>query len=461
MQSLGDENVIGLEPHVINNHTQRIAVLDGDLEINLNSELRVIENFFEGVPSSGDENVVEVNNSQLGGDENAMEVNNSRLGLETEVNIEDGNGVMQYEEDIVSSAVNNVHESSQDSLGLKASATNSENTTNPLMHRTSDLLMVGSVSTYTNETKIQDLASATMEELREMATRGEPLWHRRGGDDSQLETLNSLEYMWLFGSVDAKLEKLMRMVKAGDPNCMPSLDSSVHERLPVPRGDHYRIPTTPLEHEEQQPLKASRHIGYVDIMTAVSIVELFMNVNQWLATFENIVSSATLLGALSTGVNGSYDGAVQVDLFIRLMMWIRHNRKSEKKIIESKPKEISTKMRGLPPSLSDHNPIMIGDLGVKWGPSPFRFLNWWLEEKDMMKKVMKGWRNCQVLGSKGFVLFSKAKATKLHMKKWIMSSMMTKIDSKAAQEGWTEKLKKDKIVEELWKSFCREEQIWR
>ncbi|KAK0602646.1 hypothetical protein LWI29_035642 [Acer saccharum] len=86
---------------------------------------------------------MEVNKSHSGGDENAMEVKNSRLGLEPELNIEDGNGVMQYEEDIVSSLVSNVHESSQDSLGLRTSATNSENTNNPVVHQTSDILMVG------------------------------------------------------------------------------------------------------------------------------------------------------------------------------------------------------------------------------------------------------------------------------------------------------------------------------
>ncbi|KAK1582666.1 hypothetical protein Q3G72_017082 [Acer saccharum] len=150
-----------------------------------------------------------------------------------------------------------------------------------------------------------------MEELREMATRGEPLWHRKRGDDSQPKTLNSFEYRRLFRSVDAKLEKFLRMVKAGDLNCMPSLDPSGHERLPIPQGDHDRPPMMPLEHKEQQSLEASRHIGYVDITTAVSIVKLFMN-NQWLATFENIVTSVTLLGVISTGVNGSYDGALQV-----------------------------------------------------------------------------------------------------------------------------------------------------
>ncbi|TXG67869.1 hypothetical protein EZV62_009144 [Acer yangbiense] len=274
-----------------------LAFLSGLFDVlSNNMTLAIVVVCIGGVPSSGDENAMEVNKSQSGGDENAMEVNNSRLGLEPE----DGNGVVQYEEDIVSSSVSNVHESSQDSLGPRTSATNSENTTNPLVHRTSDILMVGLVSADTNKTKIQDLASAAMEELREMATRGEPLWHRKRGDDSQPETLNSFEYRRLFRIVDAKLEKFMRMVKARDPNCMPSLDPSGHERLPIPRGDHYRPPTMPLEHKEQQSLEASRHIGYVDIMTAVSIVELFMNVNQWLATFENIVSSVTLLGVIST-----------------------------------------------------------------------------------------------------------------------------------------------------------------
>ncbi|KAK3199532.1 hypothetical protein Dsin_022947 [Dipteronia sinensis] len=67
----------------------------------------------------------------------------------------------------------------------------------------------------------------------------------------------------------------------------------------------------PRELEEQQSLEASRHLGFVH-MTSVSIVELFMDVNQWLATFSNIVSRATLLGVISTGVEGSYDGALQV-----------------------------------------------------------------------------------------------------------------------------------------------------
>ncbi|KAK1581266.1 hypothetical protein Q3G72_004392 [Acer saccharum] len=301
VHELGDENAIRLEPKVRSDHTQRITDHNGELEIDLNGELRAVENFFEGVPSLGDEK--------------GMEVNNSQLGLEPEVNFKDGNNIMQYEEDIVSSSVSTVHESSPDLLKSRASPTNVRNTTSPLMHRASDLLMAVSVSADTNKTKIKDLASAAMEELTTMAIMGEPLWLRRGGDNIQPEHLNSFEYMRQFGSVDATLEEIIRMVEVRDPN-LPSLDPNSHE-LPVPGEDNYRPPTMPRELEEQQSLEASRHLGLVH-MTSIRIVELFMDVNQWLATFSNIVSRATLLGVISTGVEGSYDGALQV------VTWVEH-----------------------------------------------------------------------------------------------------------------------------------------
>ncbi|KAK2639559.1 hypothetical protein Ddye_027354 [Dipteronia dyeriana] len=271
---------------VLDNEQDNLNDQDGDPEIDLNNEVRAVEKFFEGVPNLVDEN-----------------------GMEPEVNFEDSNNVVQYEEDIVSSSVSTVNESSPDLLESRASPTNVRNTTSPLMHRASDLLMAVSMSADTNKTKIKDLASAAMEELTIMAVMGEPLWLRRGGDNIQPENLNSFEYMRQFGSVDATLEEIIRMVKVRDPN-LPSLDPNSHE-LPVPGGDNYRPPTMPWELEEQQSLEASRHLGFVHT-TSVSIVELFMDVNQWLATFSNIVSRATLLGVISTGVEGSYDGALQV-----------------------------------------------------------------------------------------------------------------------------------------------------
>ncbi|KAK2653707.1 hypothetical protein Ddye_013563 [Dipteronia dyeriana] len=52
----------------------------------------------------------------------------------------------------------------------------------------------------------------------------------------------------------------------------------------------------------------------------------------------------------------------------------------------------------LPRSLTDHNPVMIAVLRRCGGLFPFRFLNWWLEEKEMIEDAVKGWSNCVVSG---------------------------------------------------------------
>ncbi|KAK3199346.1 hypothetical protein Dsin_022761 [Dipteronia sinensis] len=131
--------------------------------------------------------------------------------------------------------------------------------------------------------------------------------------------------------------------------------------------------------------------------------------------------------------------------------------------------------RGLNRSLSYHNPILIEDSVTKWGPSPFRFMNWWLEENDMMKDAIDGWTNCVVKGSKGFSLFVKAKAVKMKLKNWARSSKLTvvqpsdleeklgSIDREVADSGWSDILKQDrsKFIEDLWKCLRREEQMWR
>ncbi|KAK3199679.1 hypothetical protein Dsin_023094 [Dipteronia sinensis] len=130
---------------------------------------------------------------------------------------------------------------------------------------------------------------------------------------------------------------------------------------------------------------------------------------------------------------------------------------------------------GMPRSLSDHNPVLIGVSPVSGGPFPFRFLNWWLEEKDMTDDAIKGWTNCVMSGTKGCVLFSKAKAVKMRSNNWVLASKgsmiqpsavekkLEVIDRMAAVEGWTVLLKgeRSKLLEELWKSYRREEQTWR
>ncbi|KAK3226756.1 hypothetical protein Dsin_006618 [Dipteronia sinensis] len=130
--------------------------------------------------------------------------------------------------------------------------------------------------------------------------------------------------------------------------------------------------------------------------------------------------------------------------------------------------------KGLERSLSDHIPIMLGEPKEDWGPCPFRCYNSWLEDKNIINEAVKGWKNYEVRGSKGFLLFSKLKASKQSMKTWLTdkrNSKMTStdiegqleaIDKKAGLVGWTERIRKErwKLMEKLWESLRREEQMW-
>ncbi|KAG8043579.1 hypothetical protein GUJ93_ZPchr0458g22420 [Zizania palustris] len=111
---------------------------------------------------------------------------------------------------------------------------------------------------------IVELAVAAMEELLRMAQLDEPLWSA----PPPTETLNEEEYARMF-----------------------------------PRG------LGPKQYGLRS--EASRDSAVV-IMTHANLVEILMDANQYAAVFSNIVSRATTLDLLSTGVAGNYNGALQV-----------------------------------------------------------------------------------------------------------------------------------------------------
>ncbi|KAK2640206.1 hypothetical protein Ddye_028001 [Dipteronia dyeriana] len=90
----------------------------------------------------------------------------------------------------------------------------------------------------------------------------------------------------------------------------------------------------------------------------------------------------------------------------------------------------------------------------------------------MMRDAIKGWT---VSGSNGFALFSKAKAYKICLKKWIKANKISSlhwkevedksrdIDAKPVAEGWTDSLRQEqmKLLEELWKRLRKEKQAWK
>ncbi|KAH7297113.1 hypothetical protein KP509_26G054200 [Ceratopteris richardii] len=110
-----------------------------------------------------------------------------------------------------------------------------------------------------------ELAMASLEELYEVAQAGEPLWLT---DANGVEALQQEVY----------LERFRRGI------------GSAHSGL---------------------KLESSRHAGLV-VMNSNSLVETFMDVNQWVEMFPFIISRAQTREVLSAGIAGTYDGAIQL-----------------------------------------------------------------------------------------------------------------------------------------------------
>uniref|UniRef100_A0A5B7CAW4 Homeobox-leucine zipper protein HDG2 n=1 Tax=Davidia involucrata TaxID=16924 RepID=A0A5B7CAW4_DAVIN len=103
----------------------------------------------------------------------------------------------------------------------------------------------------------------------------------------------------------AAMEELTRMAQMGEPLWMPLADGSSY----VLNEDEY-FRTFPIR-IGSKPIEASRETAVV-IMNHNNLVEILMDVNQWLNVFSGIVSRAMILEVLSTGVGGNYNGALQV-----------------------------------------------------------------------------------------------------------------------------------------------------
>jgi hypothetical protein len=72
----------------------------------------------------------------------------------------------------------------------------------------------------------------------------------------------------------------------------------------------------------------------------------------------------------------------------------------------------------LPRDVSDHCPLVLTYHNRDWGPKPFRFNNFWLENKKFPIVVESFWLNHNVQGWMGFVLKEKLKGLKLVLKEW-------------------------------------------
>ncbi|KAK5844708.1 hypothetical protein PVK06_000849 [Gossypium arboreum] len=170
------------------------------------------------------------------------------------------------------------------------------------MNRASDLLMAVSIGAGLNKNKIIEQAVEAMEELFKLAIMGEPLWQHNG--NGGMETLNGFQYLREFGSFDATMEQIMRMVEVGEPQCFLSSDCNCNFDQDVP-SSFSKLNFEPLN------IETSRETAFVE-MNPMNIVQLLMDTKQWATTFYSIVSRTTLLGVILENVDGSYNGVLQV-----------------------------------------------------------------------------------------------------------------------------------------------------
>ncbi|PSS16161.1 Homeobox-leucine zipper protein [Actinidia chinensis var. chinensis] len=111
-----------------------------------------------------------------------------------------------------------------------------------------------------------DVAFQAMEELTRLAQMGEPLWSQ--GMDPTTYVLNEEEYLRTF-----------------------------------PTAFGLRPPVFRCE--------ASRQTALV-MISNTDLVQILMDVNQWITAFAGIISKATTLEILSEGISGDYNGALQM-----------------------------------------------------------------------------------------------------------------------------------------------------
>ena len=121
--------------------------------------------------------------------------------------------------------------------------------------------------------------------------------------------------------------------------------------------------------------------------------------------------------------------------------------------------------------LSDHYPIVLSTTNAKWGPTPFRSLDVWLQEPSFIHLFKKEW-----LQLTGLSLDAKLKAIKKPLKKWnreVFSHIdqkiaayqleMQKLDQKAqtTELQECEWLRRNAIQSQLWFWLVRKERYWK
>ncbi|GAU32684.1 hypothetical protein TSUD_145580 [Trifolium subterraneum] len=120
----------------------------------------------------------------------------------------------------------------------------------------------------------------------------------------------------------------------------------------------------------------------------------------------------------------------------------------------------------LPRDVADHCPLVLRYSSADWGPKPFRFNNFWLENRDFKEVITNAWEAQHLEGWMGFILRERLKGLKLVIKDWSQKTYgveegkkkqliceIKALDLKSESLGLVEGevVERKRLFEELWK----------
>jgi hypothetical protein len=122
-------------------------------------------------------------------------------------------------------------------------------------------------------------------------------------------------------------------------------------------------------------------------------------------------------------------------------------------------------VRVLDRDVADHCPLILSYNTESWGPKPFRFNNFWLQNKDFRGVVTNAWASCEVDGWMSFILKERLKHLKGVIKEWnavtfgeaenkkkLLTKGILVLDLKSEVSGLEEAevVERKRLFEELW-----------
>ena len=107
--------------------------------------------------------------------------------------------------------------------------------------------------------------------------------------------------------------------------------------------------------------------------------------------------------------------------------------------------------------VSDHYPVVLDTSPTRWGPTPFRFENAWLEHKQFSCQFDNWWKETSVTGWEGFKWMRTLQKIKPQIKRWnkevfgdlrltegALNNRLMELDGLEGSANWTEELKRER-----------------